>query len=327
MNTAIPPDNRIPVIVLSGFLGSGKTTLLNRLLTYAPRSAVIINEFGSTPIDQQLLKQHNIPLSTLAGGCLCCQVRGALTPLLKNLRMAWEAQPNKPFERIFIETSGVANPEPVLDTLLREHWLAQRYRLEDMIATVSAVNGADVLSRFPEAQAQIAWADTLVITQTDLAEAGQIEELSVQLERLAPAATRLQAIQGAIDPSVLMAFTKPDRYRLKAGQPIPEHGFRHISLQLDHPIAWENLKLALENLLNRYPRQLLRFKGVVYTPDNNEPLIVQAAAGKLYPPERIPARSSDDGRGHLVVITDGEMRDLPEALMAELRAANQQRTV
>ena len=140
------PIHRIPVTLLSGFLGSGKTTLLNRLLSHYPHSAVIINEFGTTPIDQQLLREHNIPVSTLSGGCLCCQVIGSLTPLLKNLRMAWDAKPydsaqGKPFDRIFIETSGVANPEPVLDTLLRERWLAVRYQLEGMITTVSAVNG------------------------------------------------------------------------------------------------------------------------------------------------------------------------------------------
>ena len=98
---------RIPVFIISGFLGSGKTTLLNRLLSHAPKSAVIINEFGIAPIDQQLLRDHKVPLSTLVGGCLCCQVKGSLTPLLKNLRMAWESG-DSPFERVIIETSGVA---------------------------------------------------------------------------------------------------------------------------------------------------------------------------------------------------------------------------
>jgi len=317
----------IPVTLISGFLGSGKTTLLNRLLSYAPRSAVIINEFGSTPIDQQLLREHNMPLSTLAGGCLCCQMIGSLTPLLKNLRMAWDAQPigsaqGKPFERIFIETSGVANPEPVLDTLLRERWLARRYRLAGMITTVSAVNGADVLSRFPEAQAQITWADTLVITQTDLADAGQIAKLNEQLDRLAPATRRLQAVQGAVDPEELLAFAKPDRYRLKTNLSMPQHSFNSMSLQLDQSVAWSDLKPALENLINRYPLQLLRLKGVVYTPDDKQPLAVQGANGLLFPPVRLPARASDDGLGRLVFITDGELADLPELLMAGIRTVN-----
>ena len=152
---------RIPVFIISGFLGSGKTTLLNRLLSHAPKSAVIINEFGTTPIDQQLLREHKVPLSTLVGGCLCCQVIGSLTPLLKNLRMAWDSG-NKPFERVIIETSGVANPEPVLDILLRERWLAKRYSLQGVIATVSAIMDDAHFGYFPEAQAQIAWADTVV---------------------------------------------------------------------------------------------------------------------------------------------------------------------
>ena len=325
MNTSPPIDHRIPVIIVSGFLSSGKTTLLNRLLAYAPRSAVIINEFGSTPIDQQLLREHNILLSTLAGGCMCCQVIGALTPLLKNLRMAWDAKSadskhRKPFDRIFIETSGVANPEPVLDTLLRERWLAARYRLEGMITTVSAVNGSDALSRFPEAQAQVAWADTLVVTQTDLAEKATFENLTAQLDRLAPATRRLLAIQGAIDPEQLMSFAKPERYRLKIESAMPQHSFHSTSLQLDKPIAWNSLKSALENLINRYSLQLLRLKGVVYTPECNEPLVVQGSTGKLYKPVRIPARSSDDGRGRLVFITDGKVPDLLEVLMTDLHA-------
>lgn len=151
---------RIPVFIISGFLGSGKTTLLNRLLSHAPKSAVIINEFGTTPIDQQLLREHQIPLSTLVGGCLCCQVIGSLTPLLKNLRMAWDAG-NKPFERVIIETSGVANPEPVLDVLSRERWIAGRYSLQGVITTVSAVMDEDIsttfLKRKPLVPGQTRW--------------------------------------------------------------------------------------------------------------------------------------------------------------------------
>jgi len=111
---------KIPVIVITGFLGSGKTTLLNRLLADGVKTAVVINEFGTTAIDQELLQNQDIPMTVLSGGCLCCQVKGALSPTLKNLWMAWQNTKIKPFERIIIETSGVASPEPILDTLLRE---------------------------------------------------------------------------------------------------------------------------------------------------------------------------------------------------------------
>ena len=312
-------STQIPVIILSGFLGSGKTTLLNRLLSHAPRSAVVINEFGAAPVDQQLLRQHNAPLSTLSGGCLCCQVHGALTPLLKNLRMAWQAQAEKPFDRVLIETSGIANPEPVLDTLLRERWLSSRYRLDGVIVTVSAASGEKTLNRFPEAQAQIAWADTLIITHTDLAEDQQTDNLIELLNRLAPAASKMQAVHGDINPAMLLAFPKQDRYRLKTNTPIPEHGFGSTTLQLDHPVSWPRLKAVLENLLDRHAAQLLRLKGVVYTAEHDAPVCVQGSAGRLYPPTLLPSRTSDDGRSRLVFITDGEINGLIETLRAAIQ--------
>ncbi|MGZ4979485.1 MAG: CobW family GTP-binding protein [Methylobacter sp.] len=311
---------RIPVLIISGFLGSGKTTLLNRLLNYAPKSAVIINEFGSTPIDQQLLREHKVPLSTLSGGCLCCQVRGSLTPVLKNLRMAWDSG-NKSFERVIIETSGVANPEPVLDILLRERWLAARYSLQGVIVTVSAGMDTDHFEAFPEALAQIAWADTVVMTQTDLATAEMIAKLDARLLSLAPAATRLTAVQGELDPDALLKCPNKLR-RLPDVEPadVPEHGFSSITLQLEQALPWERLRTALEYLIVRYCKQLVRLKGLVYTPEQNEPLLVQGAAGRLYPGTRLPQRASDDGIGRLVIITHGEIKGLAEELTAQLRS-------
>lgn len=313
---------RIPVFIISGFLGSGKTTLLNRLLSHAPQSAVIINEFGATPIDQQLLREHKVPLSTLVGGCLCCQVIGSLTPLLKNLRMAWDSG-DRLFERVIIETSGVANPEPVLDILLRERWLAARYSLQGVIATVSASMDADHFDYFPEAQAQIAWADTVVMTQTDLATAEAIAKLDARLSVLAPAATRLTAVQGELDHNALLNLPNKFRRLRDTELPgLPEHGFSSITLQLEHPLPWERLQKVLEYLIAHYPKQLVRVKGMVYTPGQNQPLLVQGVVGRLYPATRLPVRRSDDGVGRLVIITQGEVKGLAEELMTQLRSHN-----
>jgi G3E family GTPase len=310
---------RIPVFIISGFLGSGKTTLLNRLLNHAPKSAVIINEFGTTPIDQQLLREHKVPLSTLVGGCLCCQVIGSLTPLLKNLRMAWDSG-DRPFERVIIETSGVANPEPVLDILLRERWLAKRYSLQGVIATVSAAMDLDYFGYFPEAQAQIAWADTVVMTHADLAPVQAIAQLDARLSVLAPAATRLSAVQGELDHNALLNLSNKFRRLCDTERPdLPDHGFNSITLQLEHPLPWERLQKALEHLIVHYPKQLVRVKGMVYTPEQNEPLLVQGTGGRLYPTARLPLRASDDGIGRLVIITRGGVNGLAEELMAQLR--------
>lgn len=311
---------QIPVIVISGFLGSGKTTLLNQLLNHLPKTAVIINEFGVTPIDQQLLKKQGMPVATLVGGCLCCQTRDALMPMLKNLRMAWEANTEKPFDCVIIETSGVANPEPVLDILLRQRWLSARYRLQGIIATVSATMNADTLARFPQIHAQIAWADTLVITHTDVANDAQIETLQATLQQLAPSANKINAVLGAVSPSLLLAFPQKHRY-IPDNNPadLTAHRFKSISLQLEHPIAWQRIERVLTDLLEAYSQQLVRLKGLLYTLEHAEPLIVQGANGTLYPPYCLPARESSDTIGRLVFITDGEMTHLTEELMTRLR--------
>ncbi len=309
------PIERIPVIVISGFLGSGKTTLLNSLLQHAPKSALIINEFGATPIDQTVLKEHNVPMSVLAGGCLCCQVRGSLTPVLKNLRMAWDAKADKPFERVIIETSGGANPEPVLDILLRERWLAQRYSLHGIIATVSAIMDEDYFDYFPEVQAQIAWADTVVVTHTDLASPAQLAATTNWLDKLAPSASRLNVVQGVVAPELLLGLSRKIR-PLGRMQNDVEHQFNSISLQLDEPITWPRLQIALESLLNKYSEQLVRLKGVVFTPECSDPLLIQWVSNKLYQPVRLPVRSTDDGKGRLVFITTGDVTGLAEDLIA-----------
>jgi len=310
---------QIPVIVISGFLGSGKTTLLNSLLNHLPKTAVIINEFGTTPIDQDLLRKHNSPKVTLVGGCLCCQTRDALMPLLKNLRMAWESKIEKPFDCVIIETSGVANPEPVLDILLTQKWLSARYRLQGVVATVSAINEA-VFTRFPQAQAQVAWADTLVLTHTDLATTSQMDALHFQLKELAPTATQINAVHGAVSQSLLFAFPQKNHYVPENNQTdLTAHRFKSISLQFENRISWKRLQAVLTDLMMIYREKLVRVKGIIYTLENPEPLIIQGANGVLYPTSFLPTRESGDEIGRLVFITDGDVSDLAEAFMQKLR--------
>ena len=306
---------RIPVLVLSGFLGSGKTTLLNTLLKHLPKSAVIINEFGTTPIDQQLLREHNIPVSTLSGGCLCCQVRDALAPVLKNLRMAWDSKADKPFDRIIIETSGVANPEPVMDVLLRQSWISQRYRLQDVIATISARQGSENLQRFPDANAQIAWADTVVMTHTDLADVEQINLLTRQLRRLSPTAKQVAAVMGNINISDLL----PDVYKFRPVRTepmadLPDHGFSSISLQFEQPLDLGKVELVLQKLIDRHGSRLVRLKGLIFDSNYDHPMLIQGSTGLLHPPVHLPARASDDFISRLVFITDSAAAGLADEI-------------
>lgn len=308
------PPTQLPVIVLTGFLGSGKTTLLNRLLAAGPRTAVIINEFGGTPVDQQLIERQGMPLTILAGGCLCCQIKGTLAPTLRNLWMAWNQAERKPFERMIIEASGIASPEPIFDTLLRDRWLAGRYRLERLIATLAIPSAIAQLDGFAEARAQVAWADVLLLTHADLADADRQAALDARLRTIAPATPQYRAIHGQCDLQALLAGTSAVLRRLPDDRPLPEHGFRSISLHLQQPMPWPQLQAILQGLLDRHPADLLRIKGVIYLAEQSEPAAIQAAANRLYPPAALPARATDDPRGRLVFIASTGIEALAEEL-------------
>lgn len=312
----------IPVIVLTGFLGSGKTTLLNRLLAHGPRTAVIINEFGNAPVDQDLIESQGMPLTTLAGGCLCCQIKGTLAPTLRNLWMAWDQAALKPFERMIIEASGVASPEPILDTLMRDRWLSGHYKLEQLITTLAIPSAAGQLDRFAEARAQAAWADTLLLTHDDLADAGQHAELDRRLRTLAPATPRHRASSEGCDLEALLSHSLPPMRRLPDSETLAEHGFRSISLHLPQPMPWPRLQTVLQNLLANHATDLLRIKGVVYFPGQDQAMVVQAAANRLYPPTPLPSRDSDDRRGRLVFITNGGAKALAEELITAIGDSN-----
>ena len=306
--------NKIPVIVLTGFLGSGKTTLLNRLLADGVKTAVVINEFGATPIDQDLLQEQDIPMTILSGGCLCCQIKGALAPTLKNLWMAWNKAETKPFERVIIETSGVASPEPILDTLLREPWLSKRYRLQQIVATLAIPSAIAQLEHHAEARAQMAWADLLLLTHADLANATQHAKLSDYLKLQAPATPKLTATLDLFDTSTLQSGKPPSFRRIPTGRALPEHGFRSVSLYLEHMPSWSRLQAILQTLLLNHADDLIRIKGVVYFPECAEPLAVHAIAGHLYPLVPLPERPNQDKRSRLVLITISN----PEPLANEL---------
>jgi G3E family GTPase len=310
------PISAIPVIVLTGFLGSGKTTLLNRLLAEGPLTAVIINEFGSTPVDPSLLESQDMPLMTLAGGCLCCQIKGTLAPTLRNLWLAWQQAERKPFQRMIIETSGVASPEPILDTLLRDRWLAGRYRLQRVITTVSIPSAVQQLASFAEVRAQLAWADVLVLTQADLATAEESAALNAQLDVIAPVTPRLVAVQGVCDLSVLVSDVATGFRRLPVERGLLEHGFRSMSLQIEQQLDWSELEAILQGVLLAFPLTLLRIKGVVYVREQLDALVIQAAAGRLFPPVALPRRANLDLRSRLVFIFTGEADELAKHLAA-----------
>ena len=203
------PDGRnsVPVTVITGFLGSGKTTVLNRLLR-APDladTAVIINEFGEIGLDHLLVEKSNDEgMVTLNSGCLCCTVRGDLVRTMSELFLKRTKGEVTPFKRMVVETTGLADPAPILHTLMTDPLLASRYRLDGVVTTVDGVNGASTLDNHEEAVKQAAVADRLLLTKVDIADAPKLDDLRHRLQHLNPGAPSVSIADGEIDPNAIL---------------------------------------------------------------------------------------------------------------------------
>jgi G3E family GTPase len=206
-NTQTAAEERIPVTVLTGFLGSGKTTLLNKLLRRPELAdtAVIINEFGEIGLDHLLVeKSDDEGMVTLNSGCLCCTVRGDLVRTMSELFLKRSKGEVTQFKRMVVETTGLADPAPILHTLMTDPLLASRYRLDGVVTTVDGVNGASTLDNHEEAIKQAAVADRILLTKVDIADAPKLAELKHRLAHLNPGADAMSITGGEIDPNKIL---------------------------------------------------------------------------------------------------------------------------
>jgi len=206
-NTQTAAEERIPVTVLTGFLGSGKTTLLNKLLRRPELAdtAVIINEFGEIGLDHLLVeKSDDEGMVTLNSGCLCCTVRGDLVRTMSELFLKRAKGEVSSFRRMVVETTGLADPAPILHTLMTDPLLATRYRLDGVVTTVDGVNGASTLDNHEEAVKQAAVADRLLLTKSDIADAPKLDDLKHRLQHLNPGAAAISISDGEIDPNAIL---------------------------------------------------------------------------------------------------------------------------
>ncbi len=340
-----PPDP-IPMSLLTGFLGAGKTTLLNRLLKdpALANTAVIINEFGEVGLDHLLVDYIDDNTVLLQSGCLCCTMRGDLIDALEKLLRDLDNGRLK-FSRVLLETTGLADPAPVLHTAMVHPYLVKRFRLDGVITVVDAVNGDRTLNDHVEAVKQVAMADRIVLSKTDLAKPADTRALIDRLKALNPAAAVLDAAQGEAGADRLLncglydpSRKIPDVGRWLAaeaheaghahGHGHDHHGHHHhhdinrhdehigsFVLRTDKAIPAGALDMFFELLLATYGTQILRLKGIVKVAEHPDaPVVIHGVQHVLHPPAHLPAWPDADHTTRLVFIT----RDLPQRTVSDL---------
>jgi G3E family GTPase len=347
--TAIEAASRTPVTLLTGFLGSGKTTVLNHVLKRKEMAAtaVIVNEFGEIGIDHLLVEKATDDVVLLQSGCLCCTIRGDIAETLVNLFVDRAKGRIPGFERVVIETTGLADPAPILHALMSDPIVAERYMVDGVVTTVDAVNGGDTLDRQVEAVKQAAVADRLLLTKCDLASAETRRALEARLAALNPGAPIIEVTGGQVDPAFLfnLGLFDPDTKTIEVQRWLGEEVFAddhdedehhhaephgghdvnrhdaHISsfcITRDKPVSWTALSGWLDALSSMRGADLLRVKAIVAIDERpGQPVVLHGVQHQFHPPVLLPEWPSEDHRTRIVFIT----RDLPQTQIEKSFAA------
>ncbi|MEN7341465.1 MAG: GTP-binding protein [Pseudomonadota bacterium] len=336
----VVPNKRLPVSVLTGFLGSGKTTVLNHL-TRQPtfgRTLVLINEFGEIGLDQDLVAYSSEDdfVVEMASGCLCCTIRGDLAKTLREAPGRFARGGELWFDRVVIETTGLADPAPILHTLMSDPSVVRRFYLSSVVTTVDTVNGADTLDRQIESVKQAAMADRLLLTKADLANSHQLALLKERLKTLNPTSPQIVCEHGMLDGEVLFdsnpydptpkskdvrewlnaeAFSdNHDHHHHHSHDDHGHHAHHHdvnrhdeeirsFCLTIDEPIAGEALDRWLDVVLTLRGADLLRMKGILNIAQLDRPAVIHGVQHIFHPLTTLDAWPSDDRRSRIVFIT------------------------
>jgi G3E family GTPase len=315
-----PRGPRLPVIAVTGFLGSGKTTLIRALLgkPEGANTAVVVNEYGEIGIDNVLLRSSSDITVLLGNGCVCCNVRTDLQETLRGLFADRVRGAIPSFERVVIETSGLADPGPVLQTFATDRGLGREFHLQALISVVDAINGEGNIERMPEAKKQVALADRIVVTKSDLADAATTGRLIEHLGALNAAPVGV-AVEGEIEPSFLLAEASSPRHSFDLGGPEHSHGLCSFALILE-PLSWASFEQTMAVLTALRGPDLLRVKGLVAIGECRGPVVVHFVQHVAHPPVELEDWPDDDRRSRLVFVTRGLPREAVARLFTDVAA-------
>ena len=339
--------NTVPLIkvsLLTGFLGSGKTTLLNAILRHKEmaETAVLVNEFGDIGIDHALVENVDPDLIELTTGCICCTIQGDLSRALKELFLKRINKKTLSFNRVLIESTGLADPVPVIQTLVNDPVIAHRYIFDGIITTVDAIHGYGQLARHEECKKQVAVSDRLVVTKTDVALPKQVVKCLEAINHLNPSADRYKVISGEIHPDKLFNcglfdpesksydvqnWLKAEAYHthdLHSKHDHIDHNrhdetIRAWCLEIHEPISWPVFIAWIQTLIDTYGEKILRIKGIVHIEGEDQPIAIHGVQHVFHPPAKLPKGLDVTKTSKLVFIVDNIAREIIESKLNHLK--------
>lgn len=330
--TQAPHRATVPVTILTGFLGSGKTTLLRHVLAdpNVHDTAVLVNEFGEIALDHHLVKEVRDDLVVLGSGCVCCSLRNDLMRSLCELHGRAERGEIPRFARVIVETTGLADPAPIVRTVARNGVVRTLFHLSAVVTTVDACLGERTLARHAESVAQAAVADRLVVTKTDLASAERVAQLDERLAALNPLATRSHAAQGNVGSEVLLepapshplGVQLPEREPDAHEHPAGGHGddLHSFSETIEGPLDYNAFAFWLSMMTQIHGEHLLRVKGILHLSDDPLPAVVESVQHVVYPLRTLGAWPLSPPASTVVAITRGLPLEMVQAIQQSLRS-------